>query len=406
MLNRQNSLKTKSSGKRRGAIWPLLIACLGLLLAGIALAVDAALIWHARQEIQVAVDAGSLAAIGQLADDSLLLQRPGAMYDAVNRAQRSAQFYAGEHSVLGSPLVLDIDSTDPDVRFGYHDPVTRHMQPAAMSELDSPFLNAVFTRIFRLPSADVTARATAILDKQVIGFRPVGGIPAPVMPIAVLSDPSGMEELAWEAQIDKPLSTGSGLDQYAFDKSTRHWRRVCEGPRAGDGLPEMTVRLPLSDEEDASLSNGAIFHSGRVDERTWLRQVATGFLAADLEPWNGELALGWDGNLRMPLGRMPTGRLLEDLVRKLNTLQSTGEPRVWPLYSPGGQPLPSDILTGSPDLVIRGFVSARIAEVQLDQGEHPALLIVLQPTITVTGTALTQAAAEVNPYIAKARLLR
>jgi hypothetical protein len=47
---------------RRGSIWPLLLAILGVLLAGIALAVDASLLWQARQELQVAADASSLAA--------------------------------------------------------------------------------------------------------------------------------------------------------------------------------------------------------------------------------------------------------------------------------------------------------------------------------------------------------
>src|SRR5207249_4424498 len=144
--------------RRKGAVWPLLLAILGLLLAGLALAVDAALLWQARQELQVASDACSLAAVQQFADDELLLHRPGAMLDTVGHAQVVAEQYAGAHHVLGRPLfLLPEDEASPDVVFGFFDPQHQSMQPAPRSEWDSPFINVV-----EVTGRRTRARGTAV----------------------------------------------------------------------------------------------------------------------------------------------------------------------------------------------------------------------------------------------------
>lgn len=397
---------------RRGSIWPLLLAILGVLLAGIALAVDASLLWQARQELQVAVDASSLAAVQQLADDRMLLKHSSITMDNVEHARQLAADYAARHHVLSRPLKLEVhDPNHSDVIFGFFDATSQLVQPATPSDWDSPFLNAVevtgrrtrergnspglfFARLFKLPAADVTASATAVLDRLVVGFRPVGNLTAPLMPIALMSDPAGIEDESWEAQIDKPLAGGGGgQDQYAFDRVARRWTQASDGT-TGDGLPEFILKLPLGASGGA---NGQVIYLGQPSLRNWLRQVSEGVHASDLTTLGGQLTLGWDGLCPVTQGALPGSSGLKEFIEKLSDLQASGEPRAWPLYGP----------TSTPDgtVMLRGFVAARIADVQRSE-DGAQLIIVLQATTLVTGTAVTQPAAEINPYLAKARLLR
>jgi hypothetical protein len=401
--------------KRAGAVWPLFLAILTLLLAGLALAVDAALLWQARQELQVATDASSLAAVQYLADDRLLLHRPGDKYKTVVGAMQAAQDYAARHHVLGQPLVLmPNDPSTPDVVFGFFDSGHQSLQPATQTEWDSPFLNAVevmgrrtrardtaiglfFARLFRLSASDVTASSTAVLDHQVLGFRPWGTVTVPFMPLAILSDPTGMDEDSWEAQIDKPLAQGGGgRDWYAFDKETKQW--LSNGK--GDGLPEFVLKLPLGSSNETP-SNGKVIQLAQTSNQDWLRQVSLGLSSNDLSAWKGQLVLDQNGFCPTEEGQAPTGKTLEQLVEALTAFRQTGEARIWPLYLP----MPS-LERINPSVMLRGFVAARIADVQVSEGNDSCLVIILQPTILITSTALNNSAAENNPFIAKARLLR
>lgn len=403
--------------KRKGAIWPLLLGCLALMLAGVALAVDSALLWQARQELQVAADASALAAIQELADDQLLLHREGYMQRAVRRSMVVATEMGLKHNVLGMPQVIEPeDEATPDVVVGFYDPAIGTIQPATSKDWDSPFINSLevtarrtrdrgtpvglfFTRLFRLSSADVTASATAVLDRHIIGFRPNGQINVPLMPIGLLSDPTGIEETSWEAQIDKPLALGlSGSDQYLFDKEGKQWYEVGVNCKVGDGLPEFTLKLPLSKEsEDA---NGVMLQFGKQTSANTLRQMESGLNAVDLQAYDGRLELGWDGMLPVEEAGMPTGKSLSAMIDMLNSLQASGEARVWPLYLPG---VTSDEQAATSAVVIRGFVSARIAKIVQSESY---LEIELQPTVMITGTALTHPEANPNAYLGKIKLIR
>jgi hypothetical protein len=384
------------------------------LLAGLALAVDAALLWQARQELQVATDASSLAAVQYLANDHLLLHCPGDKYTIVTGAVQAGQDYAALHHVLGQPLVLlPEDHVTPDVVLGFFNPSHQSLQSAAPSEWDSPFLNAVevtgrrtrardtaiglfFARLFRLSASDVTASSTAVLEHQIVGFRPWGSVTVPLMPMAIHSDPTGMDEESWEAQIDKPLVQGGGRDWYAFDKATKQW--LSNGK--GDGLPEFVLKLPLGSSNEAA-GNGKVIQFAKTDNQSWLHQVSLGISSDELSAWNGQLVLDQNGFCPIEEGQAPTGKTLEQLIEALTAIHHTGEARIWPLYLP----MPS-LERINPSVMVRGFVAARIADVQVSEGNDPFLVIILQPTILITSTALTNPIAENNPFIAKARLLR
>ncbi len=403
--------------KRSGAIWPLLLGCLALMLAGVALAVDSALLWQARQELQVAADASALAAIQELADDQLLLHRDGYMKSAVLRSKVVATEIGLKHNVLGMPQAIEPDDeATPDMVVGFYDPAIGAIQPAMTKDWDSPFINSLevtarrtrdrgtpvglfFTRLFRLSSADVSASATAVLDRHIVGFRPNGQINIPLMPIALLSDPTGIEETSWEAQIDKPLSTGlTGVDQYLFDKTGKQWYEVGVNCKVGDGLPEFTLKLPLSKESEEA--NGVMLQFGKPSMTNTLRQMESGLNALDLQAYDGRLELGWDGMIPVEEAGMPTGKSLSAMIDLLTTLQASGEARIWPLYLPGET---GDEQAVASPVVIRGFVSARIAKIVQTESY---LEIELQPTVMVTGTGLTQPEANPNAYLGKIKLIR
>ncbi|MFO0813766.1 MAG: TadG family pilus assembly protein [Gemmatales bacterium] len=408
---------------RRGAMWPLMLGCLVLLMAGVALAVDGAFLWQARQELQVAADASALGAALELTDDQLLLKQPGVMYGSVLRSFSIAQHLASRHHVLGIPLQLD---TNEDVAVGYFNSETKSMQPASPGDWDSPYLNAIevmarrtrergtpvglfFTRIFQLQSADVSATATAVLDRQIVGFRATAALNIPMMPIGVFSDPTGMDELTWEYQIDKPLSLGNGgLDEFAFNKFTRRWLHVSNGGE-GDGLPEFVLKIPISTVIDET--NGCLLQIGRQDGRTLPRQMENGLTVADLEAYHGQLQLGWDGLLPLDEAPVPRANTLANMVEVLETLSKTGEARLWPLYLPGPAIRATPTVTGDSTsplpstgvALIRGFVAARVCTVELTD---KYLELVIQPTVLTTGTALTEPSGPVNQYVGKIRLVR
>lgn len=396
---------SKNKPKRRGAMWPLLLACLALMLAGLALAVDSALLWQARQELQVAADASALGAALELADDQLLLRRPGVMHHVLQRSSRMAQAIAYQHHVLGVPQKLVIEDPDQnDVVAGFHVAHQLGIQPASDADLDSPFLNAIevtarrtrergtpvglfFTRLFRLESANVAAHAIAALDRQVIGFRPVGQLSVPLMPVAIFTDPTGIDEHSWDAQIEKPLSQGGGYDEFAYQKASRRWVHTSEGTK-GDGLPEFLLKLPLGTNLEEA--NATLLQIGKAN--AFLRQVETGILSADLEEFQGQFSLGWDGQLPVEELPLPTSRTLEQLVARLNKLQEAGEARIWPLY----QRFESGVM-------VQGFVAARIAQVEQTEAY---LQVILQPTILTTGSAITDGTAAENAFVGKIKLVR
>jgi hypothetical protein len=425
--------------KRPGATVVMLLVMLGVLLAAMALAIDGSSLWNARTEMQSGVDASALASTLALADDSLLSNRPGQMRNVIVRARQQAQQFAYSNYVLAQPLELDGNAAnehDGDIVFGFVDDPRAGFQPAPSDATDSSLINAVritgrrtkergnparlfLGRLFQLGSADVLADATAYLDRDVIGFRPVGRQTIPMSPIALLSDPSAIKENSWEAQVVKPatMPEAGGSDAYLHDPVRKKFRRVPTEAPKGDGIFEMEVRLPLQGgvesgeaEDDEEGPNGVLLHVGNGDWATLCRQITGGVGGEDLADWDGQFSLGWDNRLFVPgLYAVPDRQSTQfmQLLNALKTLESTGEPRVWPLFctlQPTGQEMQATVS-------VRGFVAARVVSVELVSEPEPQVRIILQPCQLVTATALTDHARAVkaagsltNPYIARLRL--
>jgi hypothetical protein len=420
----------------------MFIVALVVIVACLALAVDAANLWQARVELRNAADAVVLAAAQGLVDDDLLKDEDGMMSLVAERSRDGGIAYGLANPVLGRPLeVLNNpqNDSDGDIVFGYiPDPTTRLFQPG--SDLSDEHMNAVrvvarrtrergnpagmlFARFFDLASADVVASATALLDRDVIGFRPIGRQPLPLAPLALLTDPAMSEPDCWEAQVELPIlaRSGQGVDDFIHDRSNRHFLEVGSEVGEGDGIYEMEVLIPLEGQThlaaDVQRANGCFLLIGGQDWETVGRQLAGGVTAADLAEMDGQFVLGWDNRMYLPGIPAAPGidsQQLGTLLNAMKTLQLTAEPRIWPLFK--------TVVAGDKSeatVVVQGFVAARLVKAgvvtvgEKKEDQRQQLSLILQPCMMSCGTAVTDFARrhsnpEVrihNRYICKVRLV-
>lgn len=390
--------------RRYGGLLPLYLGILALGLAILALIVDAAMLWTARSQLQLAADASSLAAVQAFSDDQLLRYSPETMKQQQQIAKQEAVRYGYVHKILSTPLEV---RPEEDVVFGFTENQSGFQASAAALELH-PLINSVevnarrdrqrgnavgffFGRLFNLSSGDVVASATAYLDRKLVGFQPFGQQRVPVVPIALFSDPTGLDEDSWEHQIEKPRLSGQiTVDNYAYSAINKKWKL------GADGLPEFTLKLPLASPEDMEGVNGCplYFGKGKLAEQT-----LQGLTSTDLSDFQGQLKLGWDHLIPIPAASHVSSLQQKQLQESLQSLRDKGEARIWPLYRTFAE-------AGGGMAICPGFVAARVAEVQIVSEGTPHLLVTLQPAMLITSTAITEPNTEQNSYISKARLLR
>ena len=443
--NVSRSVPGRTWPRRRGGLLPLFLVMFGLLLALTALAVDGANLWSAHLEMQNSVDAAALAAAMELADDELLTGLPNVMFAAAAKAHNQAQAFAALNPVCTQPLMLQSNPTQHpqgDIVFGFYDVRSgAGFQPALSQELAEPTLNAVritgrrtkdrqnpialwFSGIQGRPVGDVVAQATAMLDRDVIGFRPMGHQTIPLMPLALLSDPTAQQEASWEYQTIRPTWSAASMpyapianDQFIFERKQNRFLPVGGTITQGNRIPEMAVRIPLSDAvlqdiEPGEEPNGCWLQIGITQEDGLLRQMGIGLGADDLQGNGGVFLLDDDGFMtvagREPLVNSPSSVLAKRLMA-LQEVVDRAEPRIYPLYrkrqsAEGNQPA---------TVLLSGFVAARIIGVAWRSEPYPHLYMLLEPCQLVTATAITDAqmrsvqpgAPIPNAYIGKVRLV-
>ena len=436
-----NKLRPGARRARHGGVSPFVIVSIGVFVAALALAVDSATMWHARVEMRNGADAATLAAAGALVDDELLTQRPSAMAAVADRARQQALAYGLANPVLGQPLELDPNvAQNPlgDIVFGFMDSPHGDFQSA--TDLTDLHINTVriiarrtrargnpagmlIARFFRMNAADVIATATAMLDRDVIGFRPHGNKPLPIAPLAILGDPSLSNDDAWEGQVVKPLlgREGGGTDAFVFDRAKHTFIPVGGQITVGDGIPEMHVHIPLSGEPSVGEEpNGCFVQIGDANWDALCRQITLGVTSADLAEFDGQFSLGWDNRMYLPGHFLAPGindQHLGTLLNRLKTLQIGGEPRIWPLYGMAQ----NSTQDGLGIAVVQGFVAARLVSAEIGTAgegterdpKRRELSLILQPCMIATGTAITDAGRRHanpgvdihNPYICKVRLV-
>jgi hypothetical protein len=393
---------------RRGRISTLVILALPVLLLIMALAINARLLVEAKTRLQGGGDAAALAGARGLIDDRFLGAGGGDLRPVLAAAHASARQIGAANHCAGQPL----DLHDDDVEFGTQDTARSAFVPVGDWEHASPALlkgvNAVRVRAARcrarnnpiplvgsrmvcLSAVDLIIRATAWLDRDIVGFRLVGHQVLALAPIALWSDPQGKDEMSWEHQVGEVLT------------ATTH-----QG-----GTSPMTVKLRLSgaggDDQGKSANdrtNACLLQIGVADLDGLVMQLQNGVTADDVRRLGRELILPPTTNsLILPgttQGPNSAGGAAQRLKSALDLLQWSGKSLVWPLYSA------IDAESGMP--VVTGFVGARV--VGVSEPTSRELTFILQPTMLATPTAVTDHARRqavgpriVNPYLCKVRLV-
>lgn len=397
---------------------------LPVLIVVMMLALNAALLAEARAELQRNADADALAALGALVEDDCWLTGHHHHHHArIAHARYTAQFYAGLNKVLRQPVVLEVPAIatanppDGDIVFAHldkprsHDPAERVL---IVADLDGtyrghPFLPLVNTvrinarrtqargtaiglfggNFSGIGSADLEARATATLDRDVVGFRPIGDQLVPLAPIALLTSQLGGAPCSWEQELAK------GIDVCRFDAGAGAFRG------GDDGLPEATMIVSF-DETQASAALVLLGipnvvgpqHQGRFTDH-----VAKGLADLDLQELGGVFALERGDNRLAVRCSRGDATFYHALAAQLNLIQ--GQKRIWPLYEICD--------AGAGQAVIVGFVAARVVQATASAN---GVALTLQPCLLLTCTAITDTSRRgvggvdiCNPYIAKLRLI-
>ncbi len=406
---------------RSGTIVAWLPLVLLALLGIIALAINYTRLWTIRVEMQSAADAAALAGADTLVGDDLLRGDPSALPALIQAASAQAIKYAASNLVQGQPFVLlpnPNNLASGDVVFGTLDQprgstfvvATGVNDPtnSALAMINTVQINAWLTRargnapslflggLLGLTSVDIHAASAAMLDRDVIGFRPLGQQPLKLAPLAIFSDPSGMDSKSWQYQIEEK----NAPDNYRYDAGSHMF---VLGP-PGDGLPEMPIVM-ATDPSQEGIANVGLLYLGFSDASEIGQQLVMGVTPDQLVSFGSQLVLEpSDNRLRVPgsdIGPAAGSTDLTSIQNGLEQLQQSGEPRVWPLYCG---------LDGSGQPILCGFVAARVVTVNAPAGG--TFTFSLQPTMISTATAVTDASrrgiggiAIVNPYICKVRLV-
>jgi hypothetical protein len=406
-----------------------LLLLLPVLLLAAAVAIYSAELVTTRTDLERCADAAALAGVQVLVDDRVLLGRRADMLKLVTRAGQEAQNYAWANPVLGRSLDLlpnPQNSPNGDVVFALLD--RPRDKTVVLANLTDPRntqlhrINMVHVRVcltgdhgqevylnngplLSRQANDVEARASAMLDRDVIGFHPRRERPLRLAPVALRSDPSGAQRDSWEYQVEMH----GGTDQWRYDHKKKKFFA------GSDGLFEMDVKLKLAPSSGnsaralpvAKAGSACLLQLGVGDVTGVARQLVQGVTRRDLAALGGDFVLGAGTNRLVvpgtPWGPQQGSSGLKALVQALARLQADGRPRIWPLCQ-GFDPK-----TQRP--VISGFVAARVASVNPTQ-EPNALHFTLQPCMISQPEAVTNAARRgvggvniVNRYICRVRLV-
>jgi hypothetical protein len=399
------TLGRENPARRQGAAHALLIAILaaaGLTLT--AVAVDGIALHLAQVEMRVATDAAALAAAYALVDDRTLIGGPAALSSVLQDARGEATAYALANAVAGpeptdgDPIDVEFTTIEPESTSPARawDEIPTVVPPPDLVRVMG-YRTSARTRPVRLAAtalvwpgiADMVQQSTAIVDRRVIGFRPSPDRPIPIVPLGILSDPTGREPASWEAQV-----AARALDDFSYDRAGG---RFVESQ--GDGLSEVWLRI--------GVNTRVLAFGSRSDPA---RQVSTGLTVQDVAEQGGTLIVGPGGCLVDSWGdparqdSVPVG-----LQAALGYLAHGAEPRIWPLFRrQAGDPR---------RVMLTGFVAARIVRVSTDSKGRMVVLIQPAALATLTavvadeaggeiGSGLGDAAVAPNLFVAKVRLLR
>lgn len=428
---------------RKGISTPVLLVTISIALLLTVAAIDLAQLSHQRHQMQIGADAAALAATAKLHDRRWLYLGPDVAGQSVGEqlmmiqpwqdpqlveAQGEAIRFAAFNQVADRQIVLEENvSNDPqgDMMYGFvADPT--HEQINGTPSADGGF-NSMMVRASRRKAAgdlpllwmarqvgmanlEMKVVSQAVLDQRLYGFRPllmrgttgeltnVTQVPVPILPIAVMPN---IDDLTMFEEIEDVAPTNlwwakGPEDNYFVDPFTR---QVTPG---SDGIAEMVIRIGTDSSQSATNSvktrRGALigFGNGDTSPSAIVFRGLSGLNADELP--GGEINLSNDQNL-------PTFPAVYNVSQDDAPAYRTGLINAGPSLI--GQPriLPIGAPAGGSSFVFGGFVAGAIVDCLQDSGDG-SLLLVVQPCLLQTPTALTGGDNPRNPWIGKLLLNR
>lgn len=399
-----NPSRLRRAERRSGSVIAIVLLALSTVFAIVAVAINVARLGQTRDQLRAACESAALASTAQLLDSNTLRGVP-ADSDNFLRLKLTAQYWASLNAADSQGVVLDLNLTNApsgDIVVG------RCVEPLLVGSGLTPWSkfgagrdvipNSVLVRAERsclrsqpvflwlgdllgVIAGDVAAQARATLDHRIYGFRPIAGTAAPVAPL-------GVDRAAWLEQTDL---AASATDNYTVDYASG---RVTTG---SDGITELRLSAALAGTAatgDGDLVRLSLDANSPGDDSTAQRQLATGLTVDDLVSLGGEFSIPSQG-----LSLRASDVLGPSWVDAF--LASSGKIRVWPLVVPATSSESSTTVTTA----VLGFGAAVVVDAFLDtSGPQPKLIVVLQPALLPTSTALVDPSANENAWIAKLML--
>jgi len=188
--------------KRAGTILPLVAVSITLIMAMVVVAVDLGWIYLAKNELQVAAEAGALAGAPELIDEDFL---DGVHYQAddISACRQVVETFVGYNTAANRNLLVDRnDANDPDggIVVGYiEDPLdlSSPLQLDSQEEKNSVCVRVelaetingplalFFASVFGKSTTEVGAQATATIDDRIVGFALAADETLPLLPFTI-----------------------------------------------------------------------------------------------------------------------------------------------------------------------------------------------------------------------------
>ena len=427
-----------SPRQRRGRIGLLIVFILLITLIVGGLVIDTFFVTGARVQEETAADSAALAAAEVLASEALLYADPSNFMlsgsSLVSIAAQNAIDFAPKNFVAGKPFFIkpvDVSFNIVDIpnRFTVASMSADPKKPVSLTVQQMRAINAVqivgksthargnalHLPIFGRTGYQMITGSVAVLDGYVYGFSPyvqgfdptanpplqtaviaanpaVEGINIPLVPLAIFSDPTGLNPQSWESQVESSVDFSSpaalaygtmtltignlnlNVGQI-YDPNTVNSTFLTIGTNYGSNPPSK-----YSTDGTNQTINNQIVNGAGIAPADYLQYYAS----------NGNVPFALDTTTNppgplfcpgTPIGPTPGTPDAQTLADSLWSMQNI--PMVWPLFAGYDSSNP-------PRAIVNGFVVARVIGVEtvLIAGQ-PAIQVQLIPSLRSTKTALT-----------------
>jgi Flp pilus assembly protein TadG len=370
---------SRQSNLRRGGAAASTVIMLLVIFGIAALAIDASVLYTARNELQRSADSAALSAAGALLNQDRLRGEP--WVDEVIAASRDAAVdLAARNEVRNESPVVDEntpnsgngdivighlnDPTDPDENMTFGAPSEYNTVQVTVrrdSTRNGP-IGLFFARVLGVGSSDVRAQATASFQDSIAGWKVTDRTGnAELLPLALHIN-------AWNNLLSGAVTTG---DLYTFNPETGE---VSDGP---DGILELNL-YPGSGGTQLPPGNFGTVDIGSENNSTAdiSRQIRYGVSAEDLAYFGGELRFNDDGYIMLNGDTGLSAGIKDDLEF------IKGLPRAIPLFNQVTGPGNNSYFR------VIAFSGIRIMNVRLT-GAMKSKQVIVQPAYVVDDAAIS-----------------